>query len=140
MTPRPLRPGRPPGPRRAAERGSALVDFTLVTLVLVPLVLGLVQVALVLHVRATLAAAASEGARLAATADRGPGDGVARTRAQIADALAGRFAQDVVVRRVLVEGAPGIEIVVRAEVPALGIGGPAVAVTVTGRAVEEDPR
>lgn len=126
--------------RRTAERGSALVDFTLVTLVLVPLVLGLVQVALVLHVRATLAAAASEGARLAATADRGPGDGVARTRAQIADALAARFAEDVEVRSVLVDGAPGIEIVVRAEVPALGIGGPSVGMTVTGRAVEEDPR
>ncbi len=122
------------------QRGSALVDFTLVTLVLVPMVLGLLQVALVLHVRATLAAAASEGARLAATADRGPGDGVARTRAQIADALAGRYAQDVTVRRVLLDGAPAIEIVVRAEVPALGIGGPAVDLTVSGRAVEEDPR
>ncbi|MCR1782198.1 pilus assembly protein [Nocardioides carbamazepini] len=122
------------------ERGSALVDFTLVTLLLVPLVLGLIQVALVLHVRATLAAAASEGARLAATADRGPGDGVARTRSQIADALAGRYAQDVEVRRVLVDGAPGVEIVVRAEVPALGLGGPAVGLTVAGRAVEEDPR
>jgi Flp pilus assembly protein TadG len=122
------------------ERGSALVDFTLVSLLLVPLVLGLIQVALVLHVRATLAAAASEGARLAATADREPGDGVARTRAQIADALAGRYAEDVEVHRVLVDGAPGIEIVVRAEVPALGIGGPAVGMTVTGRAIEEDPR
>ncbi|WP_408898550.1 TadE/TadG family type IV pilus assembly protein [Nocardioides sp. R1-1] len=123
-----------------SERGSALVDFTLVTLVLVPLVLGLLQVALVLHVRATLAAAASEGARLAATADRGPADGVARTRAQIADALAGRYAEDVEARPALVAGAPGVEIVVRAEVPALGIGGPGVALSVTGRAVEEDSR
>jgi Flp pilus assembly protein TadG len=131
---------RHPEAAEHAERGSALVDFTLVSLLLVPLVLGLIQVALVLHVRATLAAAASEGARLAATADREPGDGVARTRAQIADALAGRYAEDVEVRRVLVEGAPGIEIVVRAEVPALGIGGPAVGITVTGRAIEEDPR
>ena len=122
------------------ERGSALVDFTLVSLLLVPLVLGLIQVALVLHVRATLAAAASEGARLAATADREPGDGVARTREQIADALAGSYAEDVEVHRILVDGAPGIEIVVHAEVPALGLGGPAVGMTVTGRAIEEDPR
>ncbi len=126
--------------RQADDRGSAVVDFTLVTLILVPLVLGLLQVALVLHVRTTLAAAASEGARLAATADRGPGDGVARTRAQIADALAGRFADDVEVHQVMVDGVPGIEIVVHAEVPALGIGGPAVGLTVTGRAVEESPR
>lgn len=122
------------------QRGSALVDFTLVTLVLLPVVLGLIQVALVLHVRTTLAAAASEGARLAATADRGPGDGVARTREQIDDALSGSFARDVDVRQVMVGGAPGIEITVHARVPALGIGGPAVEFSVSGRAVEEDPR
>lgn len=122
------------------QRGSALVDFTLVTLVLLPVVLGLIQVALVLHVRTTLAAAASEGARLAATADRDPGDGVARTREQIDDALSGSFARDVDVRQVMVGGAPGIEITVHARVPALGIGGPAVEFSVSGRAVEEDPR
>lgn len=126
--------------RRRDQRGSALVDFTLVMVLLVPLVLGLIQVALVLHVRTTLAAAASEGARLAATADRGPGDGVALTREQISEALAGRFAQDVSVRRVEVLGAAGVEITVRAEVPALGLGGPAVELVVTGRAVEEEPR
>ena len=79
------------GPR-PGQRGSAVVDFVLVVVVLAPLVAGLMQVALVLHVRATLAAAASDGARYAATADRGPADGVARTRAQIDDAIAGRFA------------------------------------------------
>ncbi|UMG91595.1 TadE family protein [Nocardioides sp. TF02-7] len=61
----------------------------LVLVVLVPLVVGILQVGLVLHVRSTLAAAASEGARYAATADRGPADGVARTRAQIDEAVAG---------------------------------------------------
>ncbi|GAA4811287.1 TadE/TadG family type IV pilus assembly protein [Nocardioides caeni] len=126
--------------RRRDQRGSALVDFTLVAVLLLPLVLGLIQVALVLHVRTTLAAAASEGARLAATADRGPGDGVALTREQIEDALSGSYARDVTVRRVLVRGTPGVEITVRAEVPALGLGGPAVEVVVSGRAVEEAPR
>lgn len=129
-----------PRRRRRDQRGSAVVDFTLVLLVLLPLVIGLIQVALVLHVRTTLASAASEGARLAATADRGPGDGVARTREQIADALGGSFAKDVDVREVLIHGAPGVEITVHAEVPALGIGGPAVTFSVSGRAVEEDPR
>lgn len=126
--------------RRRGQRGSALVDFTLVMVVLLPIVLGILQVALVLHVRTTLAAAASEGARLAATADRGPEDGVNRTRSQIKDALAGHYAQDVRVRRVTIDGAPGIEITVHAEVPALGIGGPAVEFDVSGRAVEEMPR
>lgn len=126
--------------RRRDERGSAVVDFVLVMVLLVPIAVGLIQVALVLHVRTTLAAAASEGARLAATADRGPGDGVARTRSQIDGAIGGSFARDVEVHRVMIEGAPGVEIVVHAEVPALGLGGPAVSFSVSGRAVEEAPR
>jgi Flp pilus assembly protein TadG len=122
---------------RRDQAGSAVVDFVLVMVVLAPLVVGLLQVALVLHVRATLAAAASEGARYAATADRGPADGVARTRSQIDDAIAGRFAQEVSVAQAPVDGAPGVVVTVTAEVPALGLGGPGVSFTVSGRAVEE---
>ncbi|PWN02369.1 pilus assembly protein TadE [Nocardioides silvaticus] len=125
---------RPPG---RGQRGSAVVDFVLVVVVLAPLVAGLLQVALVLHVRATLAAAASDGARYAATADRGPADGVARTRSQIDTAIAGRFAQAVTVEQESVDGLPGVIITVTAEVPALGIGGPALRFSVSGRAVEE---
>jgi Flp pilus assembly protein TadG len=122
------------------ERGAAVVDFVLVLVVLVPLVLGILQVALVMHVRNTLASAASEGARVAATADRGPGDGVAATREQIGDAIAGRYAGDVRARPATIDGAPGVEITVRAKVPALGLGGPAIEVEVSGRAVEEPDR
>jgi Flp pilus assembly protein TadG len=122
------------------DRGAAVVDFVLVLVVLLPLVMGILQVALVMQVRNTLAAAASEGARVAATADRGPGDGVAATREQIGDAIAGRYAEDVSVRPVSIDGAPGVEITVRARVPALGLGGPAIEVEVSGRAVEEPER
>ena len=128
--------------RRCASRGSrgaAVVDFVLVLVVLVPLFLGILQLALVLLVRNTLAAAASEGARYAATLDRTPADGVARTRAQITGALAARFAEDVDAERVLVDGAPGVAVTVRAVVPALGLGGPAVELTVSGHAIEEQP-
>lgn len=111
----------------------------LVLAVLVPVFLGILQLALVLLVRNTLAAAASEGARYAATLDREPADGAARTRAQITGALAGRFAQDVKAGPVLVGGAPGVEVRVHVVVPALGIGGPAVELTVAGHAVEEVP-
>ena len=128
---------RAPDLRR--ERGSAVVDAVLVLMVLVPMVLGVLQVGLVMLVRNTLAAAASEGARYAATADRGPADGVALTRQQIDGALAARYAQDVVVRPVSLGGAPGVEVVVRAEVPPLGLLGPGVEVEVAGRAVEELP-
>ena len=61
----------------------------LVSLVLVPLVLGLPQVGLILHVRNTLTAAATEGARYGATVDRTPGDGARRTREQVDRALDG---------------------------------------------------
>lgn len=128
------------GGRRRDERGSALVDLTLVLLILLPVVLGIVQVALVLHVRTTLAAAASEGARLAATAGAGPAAGVERTREQVAEGIGGRYATDIDVRRVTLEGMPAIEVTVRAEVPALGLGGPAVRLSVTGRAVLEQAR
>ena len=125
--------------RTRCQRGSAVVDFVLVLVVLVPLFLGILQVGLVLYVRNTLAAAASEGARYAATRDADLADGQARTRDQIDDAVSGRFARDVDVRRVVVDGAPGVEVVVHARVPALGIGGPAVELDVSGHAVEEEP-
>ena len=125
--------------RGRGDRGAAVVDFVLVLVVLVPVFLGILQLALVLLVRNTLAAAASEGARYAATLDRGPADGAARTRQQIGDALVARFAEDVTARAVLVEGAPGVEVRVRVVVPALGLGGPAVELNVSGHAVEEGP-
>jgi Flp pilus assembly protein TadG len=114
-----------------------VVDFVLVVAVLVPLFLGILQVALVLHVRNTLTSAASEGARYAAKADRSLAAGVQRTRQQITGAIAGRFAADVTARTVQVGGAPAVEVRVRAEVPALGLWGPAVGLTVAGHAVEE---
>ena len=55
------------------ERGAAVVDFVLVSMVLVPLVLGLIQVGLVMHVRNTLVRRGTEGARYGANIDRGPG-------------------------------------------------------------------
>lgn len=123
--------------RRRSERGSAVVDFVLVLVVVLPLFLGICQVALVLHVRNTLTSAASEGARYAATVDRSYADGVARTRSQITGALAARFARQVVARPAAVRGAPGVQVEVVAEVPPLGLWGPAVRLVATGHAVEE---
>lgn len=107
-------------------------------MILVPLVLGIVQVALVLHVRNTLAAAASEGARYAATVDASPGAGVARTRAQIDGALAARFASRVTAASEVVDGVPTVVVRVRAFVPPLGLWGPAVQLDVAGHGVEEE--
>jgi Flp pilus assembly protein TadG len=119
------------------ERGAAVVDFVLVLVVLVPLVLGIVQTALVLHVRNTLTSAAAEGARYAATVDRPLEAGVVRTRAQISGAIAARFARDVRASSTRVRGLPGVRVEVTAEVPPLGLWGPGVRVEVAGRAIEE---
>ena len=122
---------------RRGQRGSAVVDFVLVQALLIPLFLGILQVGLVLFVRNTLTSAAWEGARLAATTDRGPGEGEALTRRQLDGVVSGRFARDVSVRQVTVDGAPTIEVTIHASVPALGLGGPSVELDVSGHAVEE---
>jgi hypothetical protein len=125
--------------RARSARGAAVVDFVLILGLLVPLVLGVLQVGLVLFVRNTLASAASEGARLAATADRTPADGVAKARSQLDGLLSQRYATGIRARPTTIDGAPAIEIVIRGEIPALGLGGPAVSVEVSGHAVEEQP-
>ena len=109
----------------------------LVSLVLVPLVLGIIQVALVMHVHNTLVAAAAEGARYAATVDRGPAAGVERTRAQIEGVLAARFASDITAATEDVDGLSTVVVRVHAVVPALGLWGPGVSLDVVGHGVEE---
>jgi Flp pilus assembly protein TadG len=125
------------GRRRRDDAGAAVVDFVLVLVVLVPLFLGILQLGLVLHVRNTLTSAASEGARYAATADRPAAAGAERARSQIRGVLAGRYADRVSARDVSVDGGPGVRVDVDAEVPALGLWGPAVSLHVSGHAVEE---
>ena len=106
-------------------------------MVLVPLVLGLIQVGLVMHVRNTLAAAATEGARYGATIDRTPADGAARTREQVRGAIADRFAGNVSAGRESVAGVPTVVVTVQAEVPPLGLWGPGISLSVTGHGVQE---
>jgi Flp pilus assembly protein TadG len=123
-------------PRRD-ERAAAVVDFVFVMVLLVPIVLGIIQVGLVLHVRNTLTAAASEGARYGATIDRGPADAAARTRASIDAAMSGRYAEAVNARADAVGGVDGVVVEVHATVPALGLFGPGVELSVEGHAVKE---
>lgn len=125
--------------RTRDEGGAAVVDFVLGLVVLVPLVLGILQVGLVLHVRNTITAAASEGARYAATADRGPAEGAERTRRLIEQAVAADFARRVTGRQVVLAAGPAVRVDVVADVPPLGLWGPAVRLEVSGHAVEEQP-
>jgi hypothetical protein len=129
-------PDAPDG--RWPESGSAVVEFVLVSMLVVTLFLGVVQLGIALHVRNTLSAAAAEGARYAANADRGPVDGVLRTEQIISEALSPRFAQEVSLRREsLGPDADVVVVEVRATLPILGWLGPDRALTVRGRAFDE---
>ncbi|MGJ9424006.1 TadE/TadG family type IV pilus assembly protein [Aeromicrobium sp. CF3.5] len=119
------------------DRGAAVPEFVMVMVLLVPLVLGIAQVALVLHVRNTATAAASEGARAAAPLGASVDDGVRRTRQIITDSLADGYADDVTAGYAITGGIATTEVVVRTRVPALGLFGPSVPLTVRGHAVRE---
>lgn len=122
------------------ERGAAVVDFVLVLLILVPLFLGLIQVGLVLYVRTSAVAAAAEGARYAARIDRGPDDGVARSWAQLQGVVDDLFVDEVSATTRVLDGVAVIEVRIRVHVPALGLWGPGLSMTVTGHGVREVAR
>ena len=122
-----------------SERGSAVVDFVMILLVLLPLFAGLLQLSLVLHVRNTLSSAAAEGSRRAAVVGATPEDGEAKAAEQIVGTLNEKYAQDIDIRETEIGGAPAYEVVIIAEVPALGLGGPAIKLEVSGNAIIESP-
>ena len=119
------------------DKGAAVAEFVLVMTLLVPLVLGIAQVGLVLHVRNTATAAASEGARAAAPIEATSADGAARTRDIIRQSLDDRYADDVTAGYAVRGGVETAEVTVRARVPALGLFGPSVGFTVRGHAVRD---
>lgn len=75
------------------DAGSSVVEFALVTVLLMFLFLVVLQVGLVLHVRTLLVAAAAEGARYGADADRSDEDGAARAVQVLSEALPGRVGE-----------------------------------------------
>ena len=105
--------------------------------VLVPVVLGIVQVGLVLHVRNTLTAAASDGARAAAPLGATPADGVVRAQELIRGGLADRYADDVSATVTSIGGVPATEVVVGLEFRRSGSLGPSIELTAEGHAVQE---
>ena len=119
------------------ERGSAVAEFTLVSIVLVTLFLGVLQLGLVVHVRNTLVACAAEGARHAATADRGLVDGERRAAQLVAETLSPRLAGDISSRYVDAGGSRVVEVEVTTTLPLLGLLGVDRGLTVRGHAVDE---
>lgn len=121
------------------DKGSAIVEFTLVGVLLTVLFLAVLQLGLALHVRNTLAASAAEGARYAANADRDPADGEALARQLIRDSLADSFARGVTSGFETVNGVPTVYVQVHATLPLVGLLGPPRGIRVRGHALEEAP-
>jgi hypothetical protein len=124
---------------RSDDRGSAVVGFVLVGTLLTVLFLGVVQLALALHVRSTLVDCAAEGARYGALADRSAQDAARRTRELISASLSVRYAEDVQAERTVVDGLDVVRVRVSAPLPVAGLLGPAGRLTVHGHALAELP-
>ena len=119
------------------ERGAAVADFTMVSVLVVGLFLSVFQLGLALHTRNTLISCASEGARLGARADASPGQGVSRTQSLISASLSPSYARQVSSRQTVVEGVRVVEVRVVAPIPVLGLFGPDDRLDVVGRAFLE---
>ncbi len=119
------------------DRGSAPVESLLVLVLLVTLVIGILQLALALHVRNTVHDAAAEGARHAALADSSLASGIALTRELIVTALGDHYGQSISAKQSTFAGYPVIEVTVRAPLPLIGLFGVSDGLEVTGRAARE---
>ena len=122
---------------RDGQAGAAAVDFVLVGSLVVVLFLGVLQLGLAQHVRATLSNAAAEGARFGARADRDSADAVERTQVLVSQAISESYAQDVEAKVSSYEGLQIIEVTVRAPLPVFGLIGPQGTVSVSAHALVE---
>ena len=127
-------------PRRGnGDRGSAVVDFTLVGALVTLVFVAVVQLAVVLHVRNTLIDCASDGARAGALADRDPRAGAARARELIAADLSPAYARSVTAGVETFDGVPKFFGRLRAPLPLPALLCAGRVVTVVGDAVVEGP-
>ncbi|MFC3689283.1 TadE family protein [Aquipuribacter hungaricus] len=117
-------------------RGSAAVDFVLVSALLTLMFAGVLQLSLSLHVRNTLVDAAGEGARYGALVGRDSSDAVDRTQQLIASSLSDRLADDVSASVERLDGVQTVVVTVRAPLPVLGLVGPRT-LELSGHAVDE---
>lgn len=127
----------PPTP----ERGSATVEFSLVSVLVVFLFLLVLQLGFVLHTRNVLVAAAQEGARYGANADRGPRDAEQRALEVVSDALSPRTAARMDRPRashVELEGAVVMEVTLAGPLPLVFVPAGPLRLTVRGHALEEE--
>ncbi|MET4781763.1 TadE/TadG family type IV pilus assembly protein [Glaciihabitans sp. UYNi722] len=125
--------------RTVARRddGSAAAEFVMVGALLTVLTLSVLQLGLALHIRNTVLDAASEGARFAALADNGLGDGVGRAQDLITVTLGSGYASDVTAAYGSYLGHPAAIVTVRTPLPLIGLVGIDGGLEVAGHASVE---
>lgn len=111
-------------PFRQLQRGSAPAEFVLVAGLLVAMSLGVLQLALISHVRQVLTSSAWEGARHASYYNTTLAEGRDLTRQLITVGLGSQYAEAVSIRTVEVAGRPGAEVSVETPFPAFGLWSP----------------
>jgi len=123
------------------ERGSAVVDFVLVSVLIVVLLLAVLQVAVYVHVRNVVTASAQEGARFAANADVDSALGAGRTVEVVGEATSQQTAEGLTCTSTEEADASGLTLVVvrcTGSVPSLLADlGNLLPLEVTGRAIKE---
>lgn len=119
------------------EEGSAPAEFVLVSLLLLALVLGVLEVGAVLLVRNTALDAAAEGARWAAVAGNTDEDGADRARRVLTDSLGPAYAHAVAAGRTVWHDQPAAVVTATIPLPVLGLVGPPGVLAVTGHAALE---
>ncbi len=117
------------------ETGAAVVDFVLVGALVTVIFVALLQLALVLHVRNTLADAASSAARYGALGDRTAADAKDRAIHLMDAALGPGYVQDVSVSIDTQDGLDILQVSLNAPLPLIGLFGPARSLEMTGHAV-----
>ncbi|TFV89894.1 pilus assembly protein [Blastococcus sp. CT_GayMR16] len=125
----------------SGERGSAVVDFVMVSILIVMLLLAVLQVAVYVHMRNVVTASAQAGARYAANADVDSSLGAARTVEVVARATSVQTAEGLTCTSGEEVDASGLTLVVvrcSGSVPSLlATLGNLLPLEVTGRAVKE---
>lgn len=123
-----------------ADRGNSTVEFVLVTGLLLFLFMGVLQFGFALHTRNVLVAAAQEGARFGANADRGPAEAEVRTREVVSESLSPAVAGRLTGLRASVDVDSGVRVMrveLTAPLPVLFLPISPMDITVTGHALEE---
>lgn len=99
-------------PAEHREEGSAIVEFALVSILLVMLLLMIMQLAVFLHIRNVAAASAAEGARYGANANSEPGMGSERANDLIGKAIGSSAANEIACEATQVDDpGSGLEVV-----------------------------